>query len=383
MDYISTKEAAEQWGVSIRYVQHLLSENRIQGAKKYGVSWLIPMGSKKPQDPRKERRAAHEQKYIFYCFAPISKSGHSFEVQLEEWQPLYSAYYAYYRGEYEPAKRCWRETPRDTDTKLTAASLAMAAAMSTGDYALYDEIQSALKVKMEQAQTTYAKKLLSFPSAMAAVSMCAPAMVPDWLKSGDFADFSADIRPHLLYLYLMYLRSTEHYDQLLVAAKIACSVYGSEETFSHLDIYFALLAAVAANALNDADTALRYIDRVAKPAIPHGFLAPFAEYLPGLGGLIETYLEQEFPAELRTVLKLAPQLWKNWMDFHNKYTKDNITTILSPQEYHVALLISRGTSYRDAAERLHLSQGRIRNIASDIYGKLYVRNKHEMAAFIL
>ena len=383
MDYISSKEAAEKWGVSIRYVQHLLSENRIPGAKKYGVSWLIPADSKKPQDPRKERKATQEQNYIFYSFAPISKSGHSLGKLPEDVQPLVSSYYAYYRGEYEPAKRCWRETPKGTDTKLTATSLAMAAAMSTGDYALYDEIQSMLKGETERAQTPYAKKLLSFPSAMAAVSMCAPSMVPDWLKSGDFADFPADIRPHLLYLYLMYLRSTEHYDQLLVAAKIACSVYTEEETFSHLDIYYALLRAVAANALNDADTALRCIDRVAKLAIPHGFLAPFAEYLPGLGGLMETYLEREFPAELRTVLDLAPRLWKNWMDFHNKYTKDNITTILTPQEYHVALLLARGASYRDAAERLHLSQGRIRNIASDIYGKLYVRNKHEMAAFIL
>jgi excisionase family DNA binding protein len=383
MDYISTKEAAKQWGVSIRYVQHLLSENRIPGAKKYGVSWLIPMGSKKPRDPRKERRIVQEKKYIFYSFAPISKSDHSLEEQPEELQPLASAYYAYYRGEYEPAKRCWRETPRGADTKLTAASLAMAAAMSTGDYTLYDEIQSGLKAETERARTSYAKTLLSFPSTMAAVCMGAPGMAPDWLKSGDFADFPADIRPHLIYLYLMYLRSTEHYDQLLVAAKMACSVYGSEDTFSHLDLYFALLCAVAANALNDADTALCYIDRAARLAIPHGFLAPFAEYLPGLGGLIETYLEQEFPAELRTVLKLAPQLWKNWMDFHNKYTKDNITTILSPQEYHVALLLSRGATYAQTAKRLNLSVSRIRNIVSDVYGKLYVNNKQEMCAFIL
>lgn len=383
MDYISTRDAAKQWGVSIRYVQHLLSEGRIPGAKKYGVSWLIPVGSKKPPDPRSERKAAPERKYIFYSFAPISKSGHGLAPQPEELQRLVLAYYAYYRGEYEPAKRCWRETPVDADTKLTAASLAMAAAMSTGDYALYDEIQSALKAETERAQTPCAKALLSLPSAMAAVSMCAPGMAPDWLKSGDFSTFPADLRAHLLYLFLTYLRSTEHYEELLVAAQIACSVYADEETFSHLDIYFALLCAVAANALNDADTALLYIDRAAKLANPHGFLAPLAEYLPGLGGLMERYLEREYPQKLQAVLKLAPRLWKSWMDFHNKYTKDNITTILSPQEYHVALLLSRGATYRDAAERLHLSQGRIRNIASDIYGKLYVRNKREMAAFIL
>ena len=67
-------------------------------------------------------------------------------------------------------------------------------------------------------------KLTAASLAMAAVSMGVPKMVLDWLKSGDFADFPADIRPHLLYLYLTYLRGTEHYEELLAAAKIACSV---------------------------------------------------------------------------------------------------------------------------------------------------------------
>lgn len=383
MDYISTKEAAKKWGVSIRFVQQLLSKGRIPGAKKYGVSWLIPADSEKPHDPRRDRKVLQEQRYIFYSFAPIPKSGHSPVVPPKGMQPLAEAYYAYYRGEYEPAKRCWRETPRGADTKLTAASLAMAAAMSTGDYALYDEIQSALQTETEWARTPYAKTLLSLPTTMAAVCMGAPGMAPDWLKSGDFADFSADIRPHMLYLYLMYLRSTEHYGELLVAAKITCSVYANEETFSHLDIYFALLTAVAANALNDTDTALAYIDRAVQLSVPHGLLSPLAEYLPGLGGLMEVYLERKYQAELQAVLLMAPKLWKNWMEFHNKYTMDNITTILSPQEYHVALLISRGATYAQTAKRLNLSVGRIRNIVSDVYGKLYVNSKQEMSTFVL
>lgn len=53
MDYISTREAAEKWGVSLRHVQRLLHENRIKGARKYGVSWMIPVSSEKPEDPRK------------------------------------------------------------------------------------------------------------------------------------------------------------------------------------------------------------------------------------------------------------------------------------------------------------------------------------------
>ena len=42
MPYITAQQAAEKWGVSLRYVQRLMSENRISGAKKYGRSWMIP-----------------------------------------------------------------------------------------------------------------------------------------------------------------------------------------------------------------------------------------------------------------------------------------------------------------------------------------------------
>ena len=34
MEYISTREAAEKWGVSLRRVQRLIYEGRVPGAKK-------------------------------------------------------------------------------------------------------------------------------------------------------------------------------------------------------------------------------------------------------------------------------------------------------------------------------------------------------------
>ena len=52
MEYLSTREAAERRGVSLRHVQRLLHENRIPGARKYGVSWLIPADADKPPDLR-------------------------------------------------------------------------------------------------------------------------------------------------------------------------------------------------------------------------------------------------------------------------------------------------------------------------------------------
>jgi len=55
MEYITVTEAAKKWGVSNRMVQKYCAEGRIEGVKKFGVSWEIPAHAVKPRDPRKEK----------------------------------------------------------------------------------------------------------------------------------------------------------------------------------------------------------------------------------------------------------------------------------------------------------------------------------------
>ena len=52
MEYLTTSETAERWGITARRVQVLCKEGRIDGAVYKGV-WLIPADAKKPEDPRK------------------------------------------------------------------------------------------------------------------------------------------------------------------------------------------------------------------------------------------------------------------------------------------------------------------------------------------
>ncbi|MCF0261360.1 MAG: Fic family protein [Sphaerochaetaceae bacterium] len=53
MDYISTKEAAQKWGISERRVRSLCSEGKIEGAARCGDwVWSIPAGTQKPADGR-------------------------------------------------------------------------------------------------------------------------------------------------------------------------------------------------------------------------------------------------------------------------------------------------------------------------------------------
>ena len=52
MGYLSLKQTAEKWGISIRRVQTLCSTDRIPGATKIGSYWAIPDDAEKPDDQR-------------------------------------------------------------------------------------------------------------------------------------------------------------------------------------------------------------------------------------------------------------------------------------------------------------------------------------------
>ena len=51
-EYMTIKEAAEDWGISTRRVNELCLNGRIEGVVKFGASWAIPAGTKKPEDKR-------------------------------------------------------------------------------------------------------------------------------------------------------------------------------------------------------------------------------------------------------------------------------------------------------------------------------------------
>jgi len=52
MDYITTKQAAEKWGISERRVQVLCVQGRIKGVVRLGWAWAIPIDAQKPYDKR-------------------------------------------------------------------------------------------------------------------------------------------------------------------------------------------------------------------------------------------------------------------------------------------------------------------------------------------
>lgn len=53
MNYVTTIELSEKWGISARRIALLCEQGRIVGVVKKGKTWLIPEDAEKPADKRK------------------------------------------------------------------------------------------------------------------------------------------------------------------------------------------------------------------------------------------------------------------------------------------------------------------------------------------
>ena len=50
--YMTLKEASEKWGLSVRWINVMCSQNRIPGAEMIGKMWVIPENTECPDDRR-------------------------------------------------------------------------------------------------------------------------------------------------------------------------------------------------------------------------------------------------------------------------------------------------------------------------------------------
>ncbi len=51
-EYMTIREAAGKWNISIRRINNLCNAGRIPGCVKFGVNWAIPADAEKPIDMR-------------------------------------------------------------------------------------------------------------------------------------------------------------------------------------------------------------------------------------------------------------------------------------------------------------------------------------------
>ena len=393
MEYISAAEAVEKWGVSLRQVQRLLAESRIPGAKKYGRSWMIPADAEKPVDPRRKKNPPPSMLstdltcLLASTAAPLP--AHDPDAILdtvsgERERRQYEAELAYLRGDFARTLACFYQNAGDDAAMLHSCMVAIAAAISAGDYRAYTQIDAYLKncVKAQKDNDASVAAIAELAFAAAAVSAIAPNMVPEWLQEGDLGAIVPQLRPIALYFQAKYFQCTGRHEAMLIVSQTALTLGEPAHGITSAGIYLQIACAIACHALGREDEGRRYLLEAMRVALPHGFITPFAEVVTSLGGLVEECLKQAFPAYYDAVLGQWKRTFTNWVTFHNQFTQDNITLMLTLREYHIARLVARRLPYAKIAKQHCISVGRARNIMQEVYAKLLISGRKELAKYI-
>lgn len=301
-------------------------------------------------------------------------------IYKEQHRLHYKSELAYLRGNFEQIKYYYAKTAGNTASRLRAGSIAIAAAISTGDYSLYMQIESFLKGIVKAYPNSGLSAFAELCLSVAPVSTFAADMIPQWLKDGNFVSLMPQTIPDAAYKRMKYFQVLKRYESMLATAEtaLAYSNYGSGIAFH--DIYFKVVCIIALCALGRLEEAKYRLLEALKFALPYGFITPFVESATALGGLLEKCLEQEYPRYYDTVIKQWKCTFINWCSFHNHFTKDNITLILSLRDYQIANLAARGVPYKEIAERFHISLGTLNNKMQVIYDTLLITEKSRRQA---
>ena len=392
MENISVREAAEKWGISVRRVQTLCSNGRINGAVRFGRSWMIPADAQKPDDPRRERDMSREALNVeFSSF--IEKIGEPMPrdnpdsildtVNDERERRQFVAQLAYLRGDFQKVLSCFRKAEGDFIARSCIAPFAIAAAASLGDFDTCTEISKPYKLHDVGSTRDVISYFEELNFATIAMSATAPSMMPDWIKAGDFSNLPGILQIEAFQIRARYLLAIGRTEAALAVAETALAIYSGDRGIRYFTIGLLLACATSCYVLDRTEECRRWLMETLHICLPHGFVTPIAEMLLNFGGIAEKCILQIYPESYDAVIGQCKRTIKNWIFFHNYFTKENITDILTIREYHIAQLVAQRIPYAEIASRQGVSVSSIKKTVQNIYAKLFVSNRTELAKLVL
>lgn len=396
MKYISTKEAAEKWGVSIRNVQRLLSESRIEGAKRYGNYWMIPEGSEKPLDPRhaqKEhcgetpfftlpRKCPVLMKTTIYCHAGEGDfTAKALESDTEA-QALFASELAYFRGETEKAEALADEllqSCRRRDMQIGCGFILCLCAMYEGSAAKWSRARKA--IAETKCDNEGEAAIRDFVIAAADSGLYDKSSFPEWLRDGCFDPLPFDCYPFAQVVYLKYLLLEKGDPDISFICGPLISQCRAEGAVL-AEIYCRLITAVGFHDRGESRRAAEQIDAAIALALPDRLYAPLAEERSELGIMLDERLSLADKNAAKAVVRLHKRLMQGWTVVCKLVRGIKYASELTQREHHAAKLAAKGLSNAEIAERMGVSLNTVKRYIGGAISKTGAADRRELSAFI-
>ena len=385
MEYLKICEVAKKWGLSERGVQALCAHGKIEGAARFGRSWMIPKDAKKPIDGRTKAGKIRENADmplprktpflymtdLYHTPGTADSVGESLSYNHEA-HVLFEAEVAYSRGEidkvYESANYLLGKHS-GFYAVLSAGMLLAMCAIWKGDINMWRRAK--IHISEAPAKNDNDRDVMQLAISAVDIMLYSVQSFPKWFQTGCFEPIHKDAYPAAKVYYAKFLYAVAYSvatgtlklpgaEGLYVMTSVPYTLepmicWANEKNTVMSEIYLRLTcAAVYHNYGNDTE-AIRHIDRALSLALPDKFYGVLAEYCRALDTLMERRLSLIDENAWKGVKKLYKVYNEGWSKLSGTVRGKTILTTLSDKEREVAKLAAFGMGNKEIAENLHLS----------------------------
>ena len=407
MNYITVRDAAQKWGVSLRRVQLLCNDGRIKGAYRFGKSWMIPETAVQPNARRKNEapKLPLPRKSPFLDMTNLYNRPGAAEECIEmlinhpEAHALLEAQIAYRRGEIDKVygfARYFLSSRSGFYAILGGGILLALCAIWRGDIYLWNEAKR--HIFQAPHDTPEEREIISLTLAIIDSSIYDNKDFPEWFISGNFEALPPDAHPAAKVYYIKYL-----YMAAFAVASKQFKLEGVEglalmriipNTIEPLitqavvdrtvipEIFLRMSCAVAYHNSGQHEKAVKHIDRALELALPDRLYGLLAEYIRHFGGLLEERIALKDEEAVRRVSELYDEYRPGWARLSGIVRNKQIAVNLSQREHECAKLTAFGFKPKEIASMMYLSESTVRFTLAKIEDKTGIYDHNDFHTFL-
>ena len=398
MEYLSARQTAEKWKISVRLVQQYCAEGRIQGAEKKGTAWVVPENAEKPTDPRKKERGQDSflnslkepsipnlMPLMNTPFYPGRCMDYLQSMKKGPKKQIAFAEYYYFSGHPEKAVQEAEKylTCGNPQLRLSASLIYAFANLSLGEIQLannaLEEIRITLKSNKERAAQI--KGIDAFIAATAAILLHLP-LPEEMPPAQEFLPLlPVGLRAFALYVEAHYLYLQKNYNKSIGMIEAALTM--GAEKFPIPAIYLHLAAVMDYMSLKQLKMAESHLLAAWELARPDDLIEGFGEHHGLLGGMLEAVIKPNWPEDFKRMIGITYRFSSGWRKIHNPVTGHDVAEDLTTTEFAIAMLAARNWTTQEIAKHLDISSNTVKTHVSEAMRKLHIKNRKDLKKYML
>lgn len=410
MQYISAKEAALKWELTVRRVQDLCKNHAIDGAVRWGRDWMIPADANRPADRRKKLPVAKtatiavlprkNPAIIFSNIYHIPGSADAVANGMTE-RPvaaqLFRAQIAFCRGDTRASRAIVESLsaiPKGHDLQIGCGVILGNCAIVDGDISLWRKAKE--EIASAHCHDARDRLAVNFWQAALECELRETDTFPLWFARGQFDMLPGDSFPAMRYFYLRYLHllgmeyAMGNRGAPDAKNKLALFAYAAEPLIAQSrkegalisEAYQRLVAAVSYHNLDMDAMAVHHLDIAIDLVLPDRLYMILAEYRRQLDFLMDERLAAKDPAAAAVVKNLNKQFLAGWTKLQSAERGRHITNELTTREREVAKLAAFGLSNQEIANRLNISLNTVKQALRNAMDKTGAQRRLDLAAYL-